>query len=58
VVYEKNVMEGVGLAAAAELTVTNDSTTQTDVTGWLNASTNLLEGDGLAYLGTHGAEVA
>jgi hypothetical protein len=58
VIYEKNVMEGVGLAAAAELTVTNDSTTQTDVTGWLNASTNLLEGDGLAYLGTHGAEVA
>jgi hypothetical protein len=51
-------MEGVGLAAAAELTVTNDSTTQTDVTGWLNSTTNLLQGDGLAYLGTHGAEVA
>lgn len=61
-VYEKNVLQGMTLAADASASpqvfdTSNDSPSQTNVTGWLNSTTNLLEGDGLAYLGTHGAEV-
>jgi len=57
--YEKNILQGMTLGTDATFTHTDDGTgTTTNCSGFLNATTNLLEGDGLAYRGTHGAEVA
>ena len=58
VIYEKNVMEGVGIASGPIITTSNDSAATTDVSGFLDAATNLLTGAArTSYLGTHGSEV-
>lgn len=60
-IWEKNVLEGCDLLTDTSgdsiCNFSNDSSATTNVTGYLDGS-NLLTGSGLAYLGTHGAEVA